>query len=159
MSEKTIVTVSFCGKTAAVGFHCNNVIGFQLKPLPYGTIEKYCWTTVQTVTVGYRCREAMAAMQRSWSKVAMPRHTTTLRGEGILCFPDLPRLNQPSLRATLVFSFYRVRTDGYCTRVSQFINKRVRNLEICTRFKYLILCIGRDILAGDLRIPNREIAT
>ena len=49
-------------------------------------------------------------------------------------------LNMPFLRTTFVFSIHRVRTDRYCTRVSQFINKRVRNLEICTRLKCLILC-------------------
>lgn len=48
-------------------------------------------------------------------------------------------LKMPFLR-TLVFSIHRVRTDRYCTRVSQFINKRVRNLEIRTRPKCLILC-------------------
>ena len=44
-------------------------------------------------------------------------------------------LNMPFLRTTLVFSFYRVRIFGYCPRVSQSINNRVRNLETSTRLK------------------------
>lgn len=58
----------------------------------------------------------------------------------IRSFRALSCLNPPFMCTTLVFSIPRVRTDRYCTQVSQFINKWVWNLEIYTRLKCLILC-------------------